>query len=92
MSHDAHVLYDMHTTLTEVIARWLRENITAFTVEYNRQLRTIANAFVSRYDRNQPLRITLPRTVRLDVMAIREYDLVPSRLHPTIRIFTSQFS
>ena len=82
----------MHTALTEVIASSLREIITAYTDKYNRQLRTTANTFVTRYARNQPLRITLPTTVRQDVMATREYDLVPSRLHPTIRIFTSQFS
>jgi len=45
------------------------------------------NAFVKRYDRNQPLRITLPNTVRLDVMATREYSLVPSWVLPTIRVF-----
>jgi len=87
MSQDVYVLYDMHTILTKVIARSLREIITAFTDEYNRQLRTMANALDTRYDRNQPLRITLPNTVRLGVVATREYDLVPSRLHPTIRVF-----
>ena len=87
MSQDVNVLYDMHTTLTEVIAWSLRKIVTAYTDEYNRQLWTMANSFVTRYDRNQPLRITLPNTVRLDVMATREYSLVPSRLHPTIRVF-----
>ena len=87
MSRDVNVLYDMHTTLTEVIARSLREIITAYTDECNRQLWTMANAFVTRYDRNRPLRITLPSTVRLDVIATREYSLVPSRVHPTIRVF-----
>ena len=55
-----------------------RDHITTYTDEYNHQLKTMPNAFVKRYDRNQPLRITLPNTVRLDVMATREYSLVPS--------------
>jgi len=40
MSQDVNVLYDMHTTLSEVIAWSLRKIVTAYTDEYNRQLLT----------------------------------------------------
>ena len=68
MSRDVNALYQVHTTLTEVVAGRSEKSLLLqqmYTDEYNRQLRTmvLANAFDLSYDINQPLRITLPNTV-----------------------------